>query len=38
MLRFDREPAYVDAVLGAYAELRGTARERALQLARAADR
>ena len=37
LLRFDREPAYVDGVLGAYAELRGTPRERALELARAAD-
>ena len=37
VLRFDREPAYVDAVLGAYAELRGTPPERALDLARAAD-
>jgi aminoglycoside phosphotransferase (APT) family kinase protein len=36
-LRFDRDPAYVDAVLGAYAELRGTRPERALELARAAD-
>ena len=30
VLRFDRAPAYVDAVLGAYAELRGTPPERAL--------
>jgi aminoglycoside phosphotransferase (APT) family kinase protein len=37
LLRFDREPAYVDGVLGAYAELRDTPRERALELARAAD-
>ena len=37
VLRFDREPAYVDAVLASYAELRGTPRERALELARAAD-
>jgi len=37
VLRFDREPAYVDAVLGAYAELRGTPPERAVDLARAAD-
>ncbi|KQW52572.1 hypothetical protein ASC77_24715 [Nocardioides sp. Root1257] len=37
VLRFDREPAYVDAVLGAYAELRGTPPERALELARSAD-
>jgi aminoglycoside phosphotransferase (APT) family kinase protein len=37
VLRFDREPAYVDAVLASYAELRGTPPERALDLARAAD-
>jgi aminoglycoside phosphotransferase (APT) family kinase protein len=37
VLRFDRAPAYVDAVLASYAELRGTPPERALQLARAAD-
>lgn len=37
VLRFDRQPAYVDAVLGAYAELRGTPPGRALDLARAAD-
>ena len=37
LLRFDREPAYVDGVLTAYAELRGTPRARALDLARAAD-
>lgn len=37
LLRFDREPVYVEAVLGAYAELRGTPPERAIALARAAD-
>lgn len=37
LVRFDREPAYVDAVLGAYADLRGTPPDRALELARAAD-
>jgi Ser/Thr protein kinase RdoA (MazF antagonist) len=37
LLRFGREPAYVDGVLGAYAELRGTDPARALDLARAAD-
>jgi aminoglycoside phosphotransferase (APT) family kinase protein len=37
VLRFDREPAYVDAVLASYADLRGTPPERALELARAAD-
>ena len=37
VLRFDRAPAYVDAVLGAYRRLRGTAPEEALRLARAAD-
>jgi aminoglycoside phosphotransferase (APT) family kinase protein len=37
VLRFDRDPAYVDAVLGSYAELRGTPLERALDLARSAD-
>lgn len=37
LLRFDRDPAYVDAVLHSYAELRGTAPARALELARAAD-
>jgi len=37
LLRFDREPAYVDGMLAAYGELRGTPRERALELARAAD-
>ena len=37
LLRFDREPAYVEAVLEAYAGLRGTPQDRALDLARAAD-
>ncbi|WP_028642402.1 phosphotransferase family protein [Nocardioides sp. URHA0020] len=37
VLRFDRAPAYVDAVLATYAELRGTPPGRALELARAAD-
>lgn len=37
LLRFDREPAYLDAVLQAYAEVRGTPPARALELARAAD-
>lgn len=37
VLRFDREPAYVEGVLTAYAGLRGTPPERALELARAAD-
>ena len=37
LLRFDREPAYVDGVLGAYADVRGTPPGRALDLARAAD-
>lgn len=37
VLRFDRQPAYLDAVLAAYADLRGTPPERALELARAAD-
>lgn len=37
LVRFERQPAYVDGVLGAYAELRGTAPARALDLARAAD-
>jgi len=37
VLRFDREPSYVDAVLASYAELRGTPPVRALELARAAD-
>jgi len=37
LLRFEREPAYVEAVLAAYAGLRGTPPARALDLARAAD-
>ena len=37
LLRFDRAPAYVEAVLAAYAERRGTPPEQALPLARAAD-
>ena len=37
VLRFDREPAYVEGVLTAYVGLRGTPPERALELARAAD-
>ena len=37
LLRFDRQPAYVEALLAAYAELRSTPPERALELARAAD-
>jgi aminoglycoside phosphotransferase (APT) family kinase protein len=37
LLRADREPAYVEALLAAYAERRGTPPERALELARAAD-
>ena len=37
LLRFDRAPAYVEAVLTAYAERRGTPPEEALGLARAAD-
>ncbi len=37
LLRFDRDPAFTDAVLAAYAERRGTAPETALELARAAD-
>ena len=37
LLRFDRDPAYVAAVLEAYAGLRGTTPARALDLARAAD-
>ena len=36
-LRFDREPAYAEAVLAAYADRRGTPPHQALQLARAAD-
>jgi aminoglycoside phosphotransferase (APT) family kinase protein len=37
VLRFDRAPAYVDAVLASYSELRGTPPERARHLARSAD-
>lgn len=37
VLRFDRDPAYVDAVLAAYADRRGTRPGEALALARAAD-
>jgi aminoglycoside phosphotransferase (APT) family kinase protein len=37
LLRFDRDPAFTDAVLAVYAERRGTAPETALELARAAD-
>jgi aminoglycoside phosphotransferase (APT) family kinase protein len=37
LLRFDRHPAYVSAILEAYAARRGTPPERALPLARAAD-
>ena len=37
VLRFDREPAYVDAVLGAYVDRRGGTPAEALALARAAD-
>jgi aminoglycoside phosphotransferase (APT) family kinase protein len=37
LLRFDREPAFVEAVLGAYAERRGTPPDLALALGRAAD-
>jgi aminoglycoside phosphotransferase (APT) family kinase protein len=37
LLRFDRDPAFADAVLAAYADRRGTAPESALALARAAD-
>ncbi|GAB3265093.1 phosphotransferase family protein [Nocardioides dilutus] len=37
LLRFDRHPAYVAAVLEAYAARRGTPPDRALSLARAAD-
>ena len=36
-LRFEREPAWTDAVLGAYAARRGTPPAKALGLARAAD-
>jgi len=37
LLRFDRDPAYVEGVLSAYCALRGTSPRRALDLARAAD-
>lgn len=37
VLRFDRQPAYADAVLTAYADLRGTPVDEARHLARAAD-
>lgn len=37
VLRFDRQPAYVDAVLGAWSDRHGTPRDQALALARAAD-
>ncbi len=37
VLRFERQPAYVAAVLSAYEEARGTAADEALALARAAD-
>ena len=37
MLRFDRVPEYVDAVLAAYVDRRGGAPAEALALARAAD-
>ncbi|MDP2775503.1 MAG: phosphotransferase [Nocardioides sp.] len=37
VLRFDRDPAYVDAVLAAYAERRDTPPREALVLARSAD-
>jgi aminoglycoside phosphotransferase (APT) family kinase protein len=37
LLRFDRHPAYVDAVLGAWCERRGGSPAAALDLARAAD-
>jgi aminoglycoside phosphotransferase (APT) family kinase protein len=37
VLRFERQPAYVDAVLGRYAEVRGVDPGTALALARAAD-
>src|SRR4051794_26193872 len=36
LLRFDRDPAFTDAVLAAYAERRGNAPETALELARPA--
>jgi aminoglycoside phosphotransferase (APT) family kinase protein len=37
VLRFDRHPAYADAVLGAWCERRGTDKAETLELARAAD-
>lgn len=37
LVRFDRAPAYLDGVLGAWRDLRGTPPDRALDLARAAD-
>ncbi|MGC4112489.1 MAG: phosphotransferase [Nocardioides sp.] len=37
LLRFDREPAYADAVLAAWCGRRGTHAEESLELARAAD-
>jgi aminoglycoside phosphotransferase (APT) family kinase protein len=37
LLRFDRQPAYVEAVLAAYEERRGVPAEAALALGRAAD-
>lgn len=37
LMRFDRVPAYVDAILGAYVDLRGGSTGEALDLARAAD-
>lgn len=37
VLRFERQPAYVEAVLATYAERRGTVQDEALALARAAD-
>jgi aminoglycoside phosphotransferase (APT) family kinase protein len=37
LLRFDRHPAYVEAVLGAWCERRGGTLDEALDLARAAD-
>jgi hypothetical protein len=37
LLRFDRRPAYADAVLAAWCERRGTDPDETLELARAAD-
>jgi aminoglycoside phosphotransferase (APT) family kinase protein len=37
LLRFERQPAYVDGVLRGYGGIRGTDPERALELARSAD-